>query len=131
MAALSTLTCLKTMPFQVGKSGLAKVLAGSITASVKGDRAPQFGALEGLSQGKISGLIDRLIEDGFIHRDETSEYRLLSLTAAGHKVLRSVKSKRTAWLAARLRHLEPEQLEAIDVAIEPLAHLLELDTESA
>ncbi|HEX6738955.1 MAG TPA: HRDC domain-containing protein, partial [Vicinamibacteria bacterium] len=34
-------------------------------------------------QGKISGLIDRLIEDGFIHRDETSEYRLLSLTAAG------------------------------------------------
>ncbi len=54
-----------------------------------------------------------------------------SLTHAGDKVLRSVKSKRTAWLAARLRHLEPEQLEAIDAAIEPLAHLLELDEESA
>src|SRR3712207_8868623 len=43
----------------------------SITASVKGDRAPQFGALEGLPQGKINALIDRLIEDGFVHRDET------------------------------------------------------------
>jgi len=42
-------------------------------------------------------------------------------------VLRSVKSKRTAWLAARLRRLEPEQLEAVDAAIEPLALLLELD----
>jgi DNA-binding MarR family transcriptional regulator len=55
----------------------------------------------------------------------------LSLTQAGHKVLRSVKSKRTAWLAARLRQLEPEQLEALDAAIEPLAHLLELEEEGA
>jgi hypothetical protein len=35
-----------------------------------------------------------------------------------------VKSKRTAWLAARLRDLEPEELDAIDAAIEPLLHLL-------
>jgi hypothetical protein len=38
-----------------------------------------------------------------------------------------VKSKRTAWLSARLRQLDPEQLEAIDAAIEPLAHLLEIE----
>ena len=80
---MAVLTCLKAMPFQVGKSGLTKVLAGSIAASVKGDRVPQFGALEGLPQGKINALIDRLIEDGFVHRDETSEYRLLSLTPTG------------------------------------------------
>jgi DNA-binding MarR family transcriptional regulator len=51
----------------------------------------------------------------------------ISLTADGHKVLRSVKSKRTAWLSARLQQLEAEQLEALDAAIEPLAHLLELE----
>src|SRR6266508_3740110 len=51
----------------------------------------------------------------------------LTLTPAGHKVLRSVKSKRTAWLSARLRDRDPDELEAIDAAIEPLAHLLAED----
>ena len=51
----------------------------------------------------------------------------LALTAAGQRVLRSVKSKRTAWLSARLRELDPEELDAIDAAIEPLTHLLEED----
>ena len=82
-AALAALACLRAMPFAVGKSGLMKVLAGSIAASVKEDRVPQFGALAGLSQGRIGGLIDRLIDDGFIDRDDQHEYRLLSLTPAG------------------------------------------------
>jgi len=51
----------------------------------------------------------------------------LTLTSAGQKVLRSVKSKRTAWLSARLRELDPDELHAIDAAIEPLAHLLSED----
>ena len=51
----------------------------------------------------------------------------LTLTSAGQKVLRSVKSKRTAWLSARLRELDPDELDAIDAAIEPLAHLLAED----
>jgi hypothetical protein len=42
-------------------------------------------------------------------------------------VLRSVKSKRTAWLSARLRQLDPDALEAIDAAIEPLMELLAED----
>ena len=49
----------------------------------------------------------------------------LTLTTAGHRVLRSVRSKRTAWLAARLRTLDGEQLEALDAAIEPLTLLLD------
>jgi ATP-dependent DNA helicase RecQ len=81
-AALTILTCLKQLPFSLGKSGLTKVLAGSITAAVKEDRAPQFGALAGLSQTRINGLLDRLIVDGFVYRDD-GEYRLLSLTPEG------------------------------------------------
>jgi DNA-binding MarR family transcriptional regulator len=82
----------------------------------------------------MSKFIARLEEAGLVQRAPVAgdQRRVgLSLTAAGHKVLRSVKSKRTAWLAARLRHLEREQLDAIDAAIEPLAHLLELSEESA
>ncbi|MDP9373896.1 MAG: HRDC domain-containing protein, partial [Chloroflexota bacterium] len=81
--ALTVLACLGAMPFGVGKTGLTKVLTGSIAASVKGDRVRQFGALAGLPQGRINGLIDRLIADGFIARDESGEYPRLSLTPAG------------------------------------------------
>jgi hypothetical protein len=48
----------------------------------------------------------------------------LELTPKAERVLRLVRSRRTAWLAARLRRLEPEQLGAIEAAVEPLAALL-------
>jgi DNA-binding MarR family transcriptional regulator len=94
----------------------------------------ELASVERMSVPGMSKFIAKLEEAGLVQRAavEGDQRRVgLSLTAAGHKVLRSVKSKRTAWLAARLRHLEPEQLEAIDAAIEPLAHLLELDEDSA
>jgi len=94
----------------------------------------ELALVERMSVPGMSKFIARLEVAGLVQRAPVAgdQRRVgLSLTAAGHKVLRSVKSKRTAWLAARLRHLEPEQLEAIDAAIEPLAHLLELEEGSA
>jgi len=38
-----------------------------------------------------------------------------------------VRSRRTAWLAARLRELEPDEIDAIDAAIEPLTQLLDVE----
>jgi DNA-binding MarR family transcriptional regulator len=93
----------------------------------------ELASIERMSVPGMSKFIAKLEEAGLVQRAavEGDQRRVgLSLTPAGQKVLRSVKSKRTAWLAARLHHLEPEQLEAIDTAIEPLAHLLELDEES-
>jgi hypothetical protein len=49
------------------------------------------------------------------------------VTSEGERVLRLVRSRRTAWLTSRLKRLEPEQLEAIEAAVEPLAALLEAD----
>jgi hypothetical protein len=40
-------------------------------------------------------------------------------------VLRSVKSRRTAWLAARLRELSEAELETVDAAIESLQELID------
>jgi DNA-binding MarR family transcriptional regulator len=90
----------------------------------------ELAALERMSVPGMSKCISRLEEAGLVQRApvEGDQRRVgLTLTPAGQKVLRSVKSKRTAWLAARLRDLDPEELEAIDAAIEPLAHLLAED----
>jgi len=88
----------------------------------------ELAALERMSVPGMSKFVARLEEAGLVERAAVAgdQRRVgLSLTAAGHKVLRSVRSKRTAWLSARLRELEPEELDAIDAAIEPLMHLLE------
>jgi DNA-binding MarR family transcriptional regulator len=90
----------------------------------------ELAALERMSVPGMSKFISRLEEAGLDQRAavEGDQRRVgLTLTAAGQRVLRSVKSKRTAWLSARLRDLDPEELEAIDAAIEPLAHLLAED----
>jgi DNA-binding MarR family transcriptional regulator len=87
----------------------------------------ELAALERMSVPGMSKFISRLEEAGLVQRApvEGDQRRVgLTLTAQGQRVLRSVKSKRTAWLAARLRDLDPDELEAIDAAIEPLAHLL-------
>lgn len=94
----------------------------------------ELASVERMSVPGMSKYVARLEEAGLVQRApvEGDQRRVgLSLTPAGQKVLRSVKSKRTAWLAARLGQLEPEQLEAIDAAIEPLARLLDLEEERA
>jgi DNA-binding MarR family transcriptional regulator len=94
----------------------------------------ELASIERMSVPGMSKFVAKLEDAGLVQRApvEGDQRRVgLSLTPAGQKVLRSVKSKRTAWLADRLRHLDPAQLEAIDAAIEPLAHLLSLDAETA
>ena len=83
---------------------------------------------ERMSVPGMSKFVGRLEEAGLVERAPVPGDRRrvgLVVTPAGHRVLRSVKSRRTAWLSERLTHLEPEQLEAIDAAVEPLMHLLD------
>src|SRR2546427_3634384 len=85
----------------------------------------ELAALERMSVPGMSKFISRLEDAGLVQRApvEGDQRRVgLTLTAAGQRVLRSVKSRRTAWLAARLLDLEPDELEAIGTAREPLAH---------
>jgi DNA-binding MarR family transcriptional regulator len=88
----------------------------------------ELAARERISVPAISKFVARLEEAGLLERREVGGDRRrvgLHVTPAGHRVLRSVKSKRTAWLAARLRTLDDEQLVALEAAIEPLTQLLE------
>jgi DNA-binding MarR family transcriptional regulator len=90
----------------------------------------ELAALERISVPGMSKYVAKLEEAGLVRRApvEGDQRRVgLSLTPAGQKVLRSVRSKRTAWLAARLRQLDPAEIDAIDAAIEPLTNLLEAE----
>jgi DNA-binding MarR family transcriptional regulator len=85
-------------------------------------------ALERVSPASMSSHVDRLERAGLILRtpDPSDRRRQgLSLSGEGERVLRSVRSRRTAWLAARLQDLSPEELAAVDAAVEPLLTLLE------
>jgi ATP-dependent DNA helicase RecQ len=62
---------------------LTKLLLGSVESRVRADRSPAFGALAGLPKGKVEGLIDRLVEDGYLHRDLNHEYKIVTLTEQG------------------------------------------------
>jgi DNA-binding MarR family transcriptional regulator len=91
----------------------------------------ELATLERVSVPGMSKFVARLEEAGLVERAPVAgdQRRVgLTLTSAGQKVLRSVKSRRTAWLAARLSQLDPEEIDAIDAAIEPLVHLLEEET---
>jgi len=83
---------------------------------------------EAISAPALSGHIDRLERAGLLLRVRSAVDRRcvgLELTPEGERLLRSVREWRTAWLAERLSALEPEALQAIGAAIEPLRQLLE------
>jgi DNA-binding MarR family transcriptional regulator len=85
-------------------------------------------ALERISPAAMSGHVDRLEKAGLVTRtphESDRRKQVLALTDEAEGVLRSVKSRRTAWLAARLKTLGPEELRAVDEAVEPLFKLLE------
>ena len=108
------------------------VTGGQVSLLVAIKETPHVGirelaARERMSSAAISKFVAKLEQAGLVQRTPEADRRRigLELTAEGHAVLRSVKSRRTAWLAARLRHFEPAELEALDAAVEPLLKLLE------
>ena len=107
--------------------------AGQVSLLISIRKTPGIGAAElaaeeRMSPAGMSGHVDRLEEAGFVRRVPHAADRrrqALSITPKGERLLDEVRSLRTAWLAARLERLAPEELAAVDSAIEPLQRLLE------
>jgi DNA-binding MarR family transcriptional regulator len=93
-----------------------------ITASELADR-------ELISAPGMSAHLDRLEAAQLIVRTRGTDRRRVGLTLSpeGKRVLKSVRAKRSAWLAERLEGLSHGERAAIEAAIEPLARLLELN----
>ncbi|HET9215129.1 MAG TPA: MarR family transcriptional regulator [Gaiellaceae bacterium] len=90
----------------------------------------ELAELEGVSAPALSAYVDRLQAAGLVgrRRSTTDRRRVeLEVTDAGERILRSARSRRTAWLAARLRRLDPEELERIEAALPAFEKLLEED----
>ena len=108
------------------------VTGGQVTLLIQIHRNRGIGVNELAARSELapamSKHVARLEAAGLVRRtqdEQDGRRRGLSVTDEGERVLRSVKSRRTAWLAARLKQLEPAELEALDAAIEPLVQLLE------
>jgi DNA-binding MarR family transcriptional regulator len=87
----------------------------------------ELAAEERISPPALSGSVDRLERLGLVERERSTEDRRrvgLVLTPDGRRLLGRVRERRTTWLATRLGALEPEELEAVERAIEPLRRLL-------
>jgi DNA-binding MarR family transcriptional regulator len=87
----------------------------------------ELAARERMSAPGMSKYVARLEQAGLVARTTHADRRRIGLvlTPAGNRVLRSVRSRRTAWLASRLRGLSPDELGALDAAVEPLGKLID------
>ncbi|HEX2110358.1 MAG TPA: MarR family transcriptional regulator [Gaiellaceae bacterium] len=82
---------------------------------------------EGVSPPRVTAALDRLESMGLVRRARSGSDRRrveLQVTDEGRRVLRSARSRRTAWLAARLARLTPADLDAIASAVPALRRLL-------
>jgi DNA-binding MarR family transcriptional regulator len=101
----------------------------SLLAQVKhnpGITATELAERERVSAPGMSGHLVRLEAAGLIERIRAADRRRIGLylTPEGEKVLKSVRNKRTAWLAARLDRLEPEERDRIEAAVDALEKLI-------
>ena len=87
----------------------------------------ELAARERISPPALTKHVDRLERDGLVARTPSEDDRRrvgLTLTDEAQRLLRRVRSRRTAWLASRLRGLTAEELAAVEAAVEPLSRLL-------
>jgi DNA-binding MarR family transcriptional regulator len=112
---------------ELGVTSTQATLLGAIS------RSPAIGlselaAQEHMSAPTLVGHIDKLEAAGFVARARSNpndRRRVgLTITAEGQRILETLRERRTAWLADRLAALAPEDLAAIESAIEPLRQLV-------
>jgi ATP-dependent DNA helicase RecQ len=84
--ALAVLSAVRTLPYNMGKTGLVKLLTGSVESRLRSDRSESFGALKEVRKARVEALIDRLIDDGYLHRDLNHEFKIIQLTRQGAEV---------------------------------------------
>jgi DNA-binding MarR family transcriptional regulator len=88
----------------------------------------ELAAQERMSAAAMSGYVARLERAGLLERIPDPHDRRrhgLAVTGKGERLLRTARSRRTAWLADGLRRLSPDELAAVEAAVAPLGRLLE------
>jgi DNA-binding MarR family transcriptional regulator len=107
------------------------VTGGQVALLVAIKYAPGIGvrelaAQERMSPEAISKAVTKLEQLGLVERSALEDKRRVGLKVSekGHQVLRSVRSRRTSWLAERLKGLSRDELRTVDEALPALEKLL-------
>ena len=103
----------------------------SLLAGIEGNPGigiADLASREGMAAPSVCTAIDRLQAAGYVTRvrEHTGDRRRVGLvvTPDGTALLRRVRSRRTAWLAARLQALTPDELARIEGAVDALSTLV-------
>jgi DNA-binding MarR family transcriptional regulator len=115
---------------QEADAGLSPSLTAALaTVERHGPLTPsRLAELESIQRPTVTRLVTRLEEDGLISRTTDPVDRRacnVEITREGRKLLKSLRSRKNAYLAQRLRRLDDEELATIERATEILERLLE------
>lgn len=112
------------------------VTANQVSLMATAHGAPGIGVgelaqREAMSAPAVCAHLDKLEAAGLVRRERQSaggDRRRVGIrvTSDGVRVLRQVRSRRTAWLAERIRRLSDAELVALEAAVEPLRRLVEV-----
>lgn len=108
------LDCLISLPKPVGRSGLARILTGSLRAPVKAHQARHHGRLKELGEAAVMNYVDDLLDSNHLRQYERNGYPVLAATIRG-------RADAEAWLAehpeyAAYADMAPEDMAPEDVA---------------
>ena len=86
------LDCLVSLPKPVGRSGLARVLTGSLRAPVQPNEARHHGRLKTMGEAGVMEIVDIMLEDGRARQFSRGGYPVLAATMRG-------RAEAEAWLS--------------------------------
>jgi DNA-binding MarR family transcriptional regulator len=110
---------------------LSRTAAGTLTVLDRfgPQRVTTLAEREAITQPAMTGLLQRMESAGLVERrDDPADGRafLIGITDAGHQALQARRQQQDAALAAKLAQLSPEDLAALDAAVEALTHLSQI-----
>jgi DNA-binding MarR family transcriptional regulator len=99
------------------------------TIEQRGPLTPsEVAQVERIQRPTATRILARLQREGLIERTADPTDRrssLVSVTRAGRELLRKLRSRKTAFLAQRLRALDPDEVAALERATDTLERMLE------
>lgn len=115
---------------QEADPGLSPSLTAALsTVERHGPLTPsRLAELERIQRPTATRLLARLEQEGLVERQADAEDGRVShvlVTARGRALVRRLRSRKNAYLARRLRHLDDEELETLERATAILERILE------
>ena len=107
----------------------AALTAALATVECKGPITPsELASVENIKRPTATRIVSRLEEQGLVERTPDPTDRrsfLVGITPQGRTLLSRLRKRKNAYLAKRLRELDPEDVDALERAADILERLLE------